>query len=321
MTPAELPHAPVLADRVTELILGAPEGVLVDATVGAAGHARAILEARAARGLPSRLVGIDRDPDALETAGERLAGVPGEVELVHARFDALGEILDDLGIGQVAGVLLDLGISSMHVDRADRGFSYRHEGPLDMRMDPTAATTAADLVNRTDQRELARIIGRYGEERFAQRIAAAVVRARPLQTTTELAEVVRDAIPAATRRTGPHPATRTFQALRIAVNAELESLERVLPIVLERLAPDGVCVVLAYHSLEDRIVKRAFADAATGCVCPPDLPVCRCGREPLVDLLTRKPERPTDAEVDANPRARSARLRAIRRRTTNQEAS
>jgi 16S rRNA (cytosine1402-N4)-methyltransferase len=210
-------------------------------------------------------------------------------------------------------VFLDLGISSMHVDRAERGFSYRQPGPLDMRMDPSSTTTAADLVNDLEVRELARILRRYGDERFADRIARAIVAARPLTSTTELAEVVRDAIPQAARRTGGHPATRTFQALRIAVNAELEALEAILPTAIERLAPGGVFAVLSYHSLEDRLVKRAFADAATGCICPPGLPVCACGHTPAVEHVVRRPERPDEDELATNPRASAARLRAVRR--------
>lgn len=309
------PHQPVLLDRVVDLLAAAPPGVVVDATLGAAGHARAVLEARLARDGQAQLLGIDRDPAALALAAERLATLPVAVRthLVRARFDALPTVLDAQGIDAVAGIVLDLGLSSMHVDRAERGFSYRHEGPLDMRMGPDAPTTAAALVNDADEAELTRILRTYGEEPMAARIAAAIVVARPLTTTTELAEVVRAAIPAARRRHGGHPATRTFQALRIAVNAELEALEAVLPAALARLAPDGRMVVISYHSLEDRLVKRAFADAARGCVCPPGLPVCACGQTPRVVHLVRRPARPDDAEIAANPRARAARLRAVRR--------
>ncbi|MDP8961175.1 MAG: 16S rRNA (cytosine(1402)-N(4))-methyltransferase RsmH [Actinomycetota bacterium] len=309
------PHVPVMTDRVVELLVDAPPGVVVDCTLGAGGHARSLLEARAARQGSAALVGLDRDPDALQLARQRLADVPSEaaVRLVHASFEAFDQVLDSLGISAVAGVLYDLGMSSMHVDRAERGFSYRHRGPLDMRMDPGQEVTAAQFVNRASREELARLIARYGEERFANRIAAAIVRRRPFETTDELAAAVRDAIPAATRRSGPHPATRTFQALRIAVNRELEALEASLPRAIERLEPGGVCVVLSYHSLEDRITKQVFADAARGCICPPRLPVCLCGREPLVEVLTRRPERPSESETAANPRARAARLRAARR--------
>jgi len=222
-------------------------------------------------------------------------------------------VLDGEGIDQVAGVLMDLGVSSMHLDRPERGFSYRNDGPLDMRMDPSRGTTAADLVNGLAADALADLIRRYGEERFARRIADAIVAARPISGTVRLAEVVRDAIPAATRRTGGHPATRTFQALRIAVNDELGSLEAVLPIAIDRLMGDGVLVVLSYHSLEDRIVKRVLADAATGCICPPRLPACACGRRPQVEHVVRRPLMADEAELTANPRSGSVRLRAVRR--------
>ena len=312
------PHVPVLLDRVVELLADAPPGPFVDATLGAAGHATAVLAARAARHGAAHLVGIDRDPSAHDLATARLEADHGADptvtwELHEARFDALGAVLDAGGHDQVAAVLLDLGISSMHVDRADRGFSYRLDGPLDMRMGPDAPRTAADVVNGYEQAALARVLRVLGEERFADRIARAVVAARPVSTTTELASLVRDAIPAAARRTGGHPATRTFQALRIEVNGELEAVERVLPQAIERLAPGGVLVVLAYHSLEDRLVKRAFTDAARGCVCPPGFPVCTCGRVPIVDLLVRKPERASEQEVSSNRRASAARLRALRR--------
>lgn len=310
------PHVPVLLDRIVGLLADAPDGPIVDLTLGAGGHARAIAEARVARYGRAHVVGVDRDPDALALATANLAGVDGlHLDTAQRRFDDLGEVLDELRIDRVAGVLLDLGISSMHVDRAERGFSYRQDGPLDMRMGPDAPRTAAELIAETPEGELARIIQRYGDERFARRIARAIKHADPAPaTTTELAEVVRDAIPAAARRSGGHPATRTFQALRIAVNGELEAVEHVLPEAIDRLAPDGVMAVLAYHSLEDRLVKRAFTDAATGCICPPDLPVCACGRVPLVDHLVRRPERPGEDEVTRNPRASAARLRVVRRR-------
>lgn len=314
-------HVPVMVDRVVDLLEDAPPGVVVDCTLGAGGHARSLLEARTARHGDAALVGLDRDPDALGLARERLEDIPSQVKirLVHASFEAFDEVLDRLGIGAVAGVLYDLGMSSMQVDRAGRGFSYRHRGPLDMRMDPTQETTAAQLVNQATRAELARIITRYGEERFAQRIAAAIVRRRPFEATDELAATVRDAIPAAARRSGPHPATRTFQALRIAVNRELEALEASLPRAIERLEAGGVCVVLSYHSLEDRVTKQVFADAARGCICPPRLPACLCGRKPLVEVLTKRPERPSASETAANPRARAARLRAVRRAPTTRE--
>jgi 16S rRNA (cytosine1402-N4)-methyltransferase len=317
---APAPHLPVMLDRVVELLASAPDGLIVDATLGAGGHAEAVARARIDRFGHATMLGIDRDPDALALAAERLAAVDGlRLHTAQVRFDRLGEVLDDLGQPRIAGILLDLGISSMHVDRPERGFSYRQDGPLDMRMGPDAQRTASDIVNGASQDELASILRRYADERFASRIARAIVAARPIERTVALAEVVREAVPAATRRTGGHPATRTFQALRIAVNGELEALERVLPDAIERLVPGGIAVALAYHSLEDRIVKRAFADAAIGCNCPPDLPVCACGRVPLVTSVVRRPERPSDAEVDRNPRASAARLRAVRRELTPPE--
>jgi 16S rRNA (cytosine1402-N4)-methyltransferase len=315
MMVAARPHVPVLGDRIAALFRDAPDGVVVDGTVGAGGHAAAIARARLDRYGSARIVGIDRDPHALALADETLRGLGPEVEvsLVRARFDELAPRLDALGVGQVAGILLDLGLSSMQLDDASRGFAYRTDAPLDMRMDPDLPTTAADLVNGLEPDALARILRELGEERFADRIARRIVDARPIDSTVALAEVVRDAIPAATRRTGGHPATRTFQALRIAVNGELEALERVLPAAIDRLVPGGVLAVLSYHSLEDRRVKQAMASATSGCVCPPDLPVCACGRTPIAEHLIRRPTRPAGDEVAANPRARSARLRAIRR--------
>ena len=310
------PHVPVLLDAVTEL-LERPDGVVVDVTLGAGGHAAAVVARRLQLWGRADLLGIDRDESALSLARDRiqreLEDPRVRIRLVHARADELARVLDDEGIDRVAGVLMDLGVSSMHLDRPERGFSYRTDGPLDMRMDPSQGTTAADLVNGLVASELAALIARYGEERFARRIADAIVAARPIDGTVRLAEVVRDAIPAATRRTGGHPATRTFQALRIAVNDELGSLASTLPVAIDRLAEDGVLVVMSYHSLEDRIVKRALAAAATGCVCPPDLPVCGCGRRPLVEHVVRRPLTADAEERRRNPRSGSVRLRAVRR--------
>lgn len=306
------PHIPVLRERVAELLAAAPPGTVVDCTVGAGGHAGAVQRARRQVHADARLLGVDRDPEALAAAREGLAGVP-DVELLHGGFEELDRLLDQAGVDLAAGFVFDLGLSSLQVDRGERGFSYRRDGPLDMRMDPGQDLTAATVVNRYPEVELARVLSRYGEERFARRIAAAIVRARPLERTTELAGVVREAIPAAARRTGPHPATRTFQALRIEVNGELRALETALPLALDRLMPGGVCAVISYHSLEDRIVKRAFAAASRGCTCPPDLPVCACGRSPAVEHVVRRPERPGPDEIERNPRARSARLRCVRR--------
>ena len=304
-------HEPVMVDRITELLaVASGPALLVDATIGAAGHTAALLAASAD---DVHLLGFDRDPDALALAGRRLAAYGDRVHLVHAGYDEFTEHVVPLiaEVGPLRAVLYDLGVSSMQLDQAARGFSFRADAPLDMRMDPTSGQTAADLVATADVAELTRILRLYGEERFAGRIAAAMVRRRPT-TTSELAAAVTDAVPARVRHTTPHPATRTFQALRIAVNAELDRFGASLPQALALVEPAlGRVAVLSYHSLEDRITKRTFADAATGCVCPPDLPVCLCGRTPSVRLLTRGAERPSDNETAANPRARSAKLRAV----------
>jgi 16S rRNA (cytosine1402-N4)-methyltransferase len=299
-------HVPVLLDRCVELLAPAatPDGVLVDATLGMGGHAEALLATTDG----TRLLGLDRDPEALRRAGERLAPYGTRVRLVHAVYDEIGEALD----GERAdGVLFDLGVSSLQLDETARGFSYAHDAPLDMRMDPTTGVTAAEVVNEYDAAALTRILREYGEERFAARVAQAIVAGRPWTTTAPLAETVRESIPAATRRHGGHPAKRTFQALRIEVNGELATLTRAVPAAIAALRVGGRLVVLAYHSLEDRIVKRAIADGLRGCICPPDLPVCACGRTPLLRQLVHGSETPTDAEVAANPRAASARLRAV----------
>jgi 16S rRNA (cytosine1402-N4)-methyltransferase len=309
-------HVPVLLDRVLELLTPACDAdgaVLVDATLGLAGHSIALLAA--CPGL--RLVGLDRDPDARAEAARRLeaAGVADRATLVAAVFDELPAVLDRLGVAAVQAVLFDLGVSSLQLDRADRGFSYSADAPLDMRMDPTAPRTAADVVNTYAPRDLARVLRVYGEERFASRIASAIERERarePLTSTARLAELVRDAIPAATRRTGGHPAKRTFQALRIEVNDELGALTRALPAAVDALALGGRVAVITFHSLEDRIVKQTLTAAATDRT-PPGMPVPLPELGPVLRLLTRGGEPPTDAEVAANPRAASARIRAAER--------
>ena len=307
-------HEPVMVEEVVDLFRPVPAGLVVDATVGRGGHARALLAELG----HLRLLGLDRDADALAAAASALAGFGDRVTLRHARFDSLSSVVHELGElgvlgeGGVSGVLFDLGVSSPQLDRPERGFSYRHDGPLDMRMDRTQATlTAADVVNSYDEHRLAQVLARYGEERYARRIARTIVGARPLHTTAELAELVRTAIPAPARRRGGHPARRTFQALRIEVNGELDVLAPALDAAIDRLAPGGRCVVLAYHSGEDRIVKERFREAATGaCTCPPRLP-CVCGARPTVRLVTRGARRPSDEEVARNHRAESARLRAV----------
>ena len=296
-------HEPVLASEVAEVFKPLPVGVVVDATFGGGGHTRRLMDEMREG---TRFIGIDRDPDAL--AHSDLAGHP-DVTVLQGNFAALRRLLDEAGVETPVGVLFDLGVSSHQLDEAGRGFSYHREGPIDMRMGPDAELSAAEIVNRWDRGELAAVIRRYGEERYANRIADAIVANRPIETTTQLAEVVAQAVPAAARRKG-HPARRTFQALRIAVNQELEALRSGLDQAIEVLAPGGRCAVISYHSLEDRIVKRRFALGAGGCVCPPDLPVCVCGEAAELRILTRRPIEPSPEEIERNPRARSARLRA-----------
>jgi 16S rRNA (cytosine1402-N4)-methyltransferase len=311
-------HEPVLTDEIVRL-LAVEQGpaIIVDATVGMGGHAVALL---ASGGDDVALVGFDRDADALELAQRRLAAFRSRVHLFHAGYEELDERVRPLTaeLGPVMAVLYDLGLSSLQLDRGDRGFSFQHDAPLDMRMDATAATTAADLVNEVTVERLQDILRDYGEERHARRIARAIVAARPLRTTAELAETVRAAVPPAARSGPRHPATRTFQALRIAVNDELNRFRASLPQALELATPTttssargGRVAVLSYHSLEDRIAKRTFGDAVTGCICPPGLPVCGCGREPRARLLVRGVTRPSHEEIQRNRRARSAKLRGV----------
>jgi 16S rRNA (cytosine1402-N4)-methyltransferase len=304
-------HEPVLVTETVELLAPAldPGGTFVDATLGRAGHARAVLSA-APR---ARLVGIDRDPLALEESRANLGELVDGARLVRGDFKEIASLLERLGDEEVRGVLLDLGVSSPQLDDPERGFGFRTEGPLDMRMDPDQRLSAADVVNNYSVPQLTSVIRRYGEERFASRIARSIERARPITTTTELAGIVKEAIPAATRRTGPHPARRTFQAIRIEVNGELTALESALPAAVDALQPGGRVAVISYHSLEDRIVKRFFADQARGCTCPPEFPVCRCDAHARVRVLTRRPIRPPGDELQHNPRASSAKLRAAER--------
>lgn len=292
-------HQPVLADAVVELLADIPGGPVIDATYGGGGHSRLL----AAAG--HDVVAFDRDPD--------VPPPPPGVRLVGRPFGELAVALDELGIDAISGALFDLGVSSHQLDTAERGFSYRRPGPVDMRMDPDAPLSAAEIVDEWSEGELADVIRRFSDERHARRIAAAIVAARPIGDTATLAEVVRAAIPAPARRTGGHPARRTFQALRIAVNDELDQLREGLDAAIARLAPGARCVVISYHSLEDRIVKRRFAEETRGCVCPPEQPICTCGRTPAATPVPRKPLRPDPEEVEANPRARSAILRGIER--------
>jgi len=307
-------HVPVLLDRVLTLLapaLADRPAIVVDATLGLGGHAEALLAAHP----QLTLVGLDRDPTALSRSGERLARFATRTHLVHAIYDRMPEVLDRLGMPGVDGVLFDLGVSSMQLDVAERGFAYARDAPLDMRMDPDEGVTAAEVVNTYPVPRLARVLREYGEERFALRVAQAIDRARrvaPLNSTAQLAELVRDAIPAATRRHGGHPAKRTFQALRIEVNGELDSLRRAVPAALAALRIGGRIVVLSYHSLEDRIVKQSLAALASDTT-PIGLPVALAERGPQLRLLGRGSEPASAAEIDANPRAASVRMRAAER--------
>jgi len=306
-------HVPVLLERCVALLapaLTADGAVFVDCTLGMGGHAEAVL-----RSTGARLVGLDRDPEALRRSGDRLSPYAERITLVHAVYDELPRVLADLGLERVQGVLFDLGVSSLQLDEAARGFAYAQDAPLDMRMDPTRGRTAAEVVNTYDGRALARVLKEYGEERFAARIADAIVRERtkePFTGTARLAELVRTAIPAATRRTGGHPAKRTFQALRIEVNDELGVLRRAVPAAIDALAVGGRLVVLSYQSLEDRIVKSELRARSTSDV-PVDLPFIPEGSGPELRLLVRGSEQAPEDEVARNPRAASVRLRAAER--------
>lgn len=302
-------HTPVMCDRVVALLgpaLQQPGSILVDATVGLGGHSGALL-----RHCPeARLVGIDRDQGALAIAGDRLSDVAERTTLVHAVYDEIPRVLAELGLPRVNGVLLDLGVSSMQLDQVERGFAYSYDAPLDMRMDPTAPLTAAEVVNEYSVDELARVLREYGEERFARRIARSIAGRRPLTSSAELVAAIREGVPAPAQRSGGHPAKRTFQALRIEVNDELGALRRALPAAVDALAVHGRIVVMSYQSLEDRIAKRVLAAHLLDDV-PTDLPVP--GRGPELALLTRGAERASAAEVAANPRAASVRVRAAER--------
>ena len=307
-------HVPVLLDRVVALVaptLEHPDSVLVDATLGLGGHTEAVLE----RCPSARVIGVDRDPHALELAGARLAAYRERITLVHAVYDEIPELLADLRLESVDGVLFDLGVSSMQLDVRERGFAYAEDAPLDMRMDDSTGPTAADVLNHYSEQDLARLLRNWGEERFARQIARAVVRARatvPFDRSARLVDLIRDTIPAPARRTGGHPAKRTFQALRIEVNDELGVLRRAIPGAIDVIGVGGRVVVMSYHSLEDRLVKQAFA-ARTRSTVPPDLPVVPEGYEPALRLVTRGSERASPAEIEANPRAASVRLRAVER--------
>ena len=302
-------HTSVLLHECIEALNIQPDGIYLDGTLGGAGHSLEICKRLSPHG---RLIGIDRDDVALHAAGERLRLYSDRVTLVHDNFENLASVLDRLGIPAVDGMLFDLGVSSPQLDDAERGFSYMADAPLDMRMDRTSALTAHDVVNQYPREELRRILAVYGEERYAARIAAAIERARSdhsIDTTGELVQITKSAMPAAALREKQHPAKRSFQAIRIAVNDELGAVERMMQAAVDRLNPGGRLAVITFHSLEDRIVKTAFAGFAKGCTCPPDFPVCVCGKTPDIKLVNKKPILPTQQEIDENPRARSAKLR------------
>lgn len=306
-------HIPVLLNEVLEHLAPRPGGIYVDGTVGMGGHARAILERIGPAGL---LVGIDRDPEALQGAWENLAAYRDQIVLIRENFANVERVLERLGIPAADGFLFDLGVSSLQLDTGERGFSYWRDAPLDMRMDPRQKTTAYHLVNGLSEDELAQVLFEYGEERWARRIARFIVeerRRRRIETTGQLVDLVKAAIPAAARRAGPHPARRTFQALRIAVNDELNAAARALTAAVERTRPGGRVCVIAFHSLEDRAVKQAFRRLSGACTCPPGLPACGCGARALVRVLTSRAVTPGQREIAANPRARSARLRVAER--------
>ena len=304
----EFHHVSVLLEECLEGLNIKPDGIYVDGTLGGAGHSSQI----AKRLTTGRLIGIDRDPVALNAAGERLAPYADRVTLVHSNFCEMDHVLDDLGIEGVDGILLDLGVSSPQLDEVSRGFSYMGDAPLDMRMNNEDSLTADVVVNTWSQEELKRILYDYGEERYAPQIAAAICRRReitPIKTTLELVDVIRSAMPPAALREKQHPAKRSFQAIRIAVNDELGAVRQVMDAAIPKLNPGGRLAIITFHSLEDRIVKNGMADAAKGCTCPPNFPVCVCGKKPKVKIITRKPVVSGDEELDRNPRARSAKLR------------
>ena len=305
---SDFAHAPVMVEEITSIFSVVPAGTVVDATLGGGGHAAALLDSRD----DLDVLGIDQDVDALAAATARLSPYGRRVRTSQRRFDAFDEALADHDLEQISGALFDLGVSSPQLDRGDRGFSYRHDGPLDMRMDADQSWSADDVVNGYSESDLARVIKRYGDERFASRIARAICAARPIQTTTELAAVVTSAIPAAARRTGGHPAKRTFQAIRIEVNDELGVLPDALDQAVQATRPGGRIAVLSYHSGEDRIVKDRFALAAGACACPDDLP-CVCGAIQTVRLVRGLPKRASDDERQRNRRGASARLRVVER--------
>ncbi|MFD2371061.1 16S rRNA (cytosine(1402)-N(4))-methyltransferase RsmH [Brevibacillus sp. GCM10020057] len=309
MTILSFHHVTVLRDEAVAGLNIRPGGIYVDCTLGGAGHS-SLIASRLTEG--GRLIAIDQDDWALDNARERLAPYMDKVTLVKSNFRHLKNIVSDLGLDGVDGVLFDLGVSSPQLDEGERGFSYNADAPLDMRMDQQASLTAYEILNEWDEEEIAKIIWEYGEEKFSRRIARQIVQFRvrqPVRTTGELVELIKEGIPAAARRTGPHPAKRTFQAIRIAVNDELNAFKEAVTDAIGILRPGGRVSVITFHSLEDRICKQVFQELSKGCTCPPSFPVCACGNEATVKVITRKPILPSEEELEANPRARSAKLR------------
>ena len=306
-------HRPVLLHECIEALNIRPDGVYLDGTLGRGGHSEEIVKRLSDRG---RLLCVDRDRQALEEAGERLAPWKDRITFLHGNFADLDALMDEAGVDAADGMLFDLGVSSPQLDDPDRGFSYMHDAPLDMRMDRDDALTAWTVVNQWSRDELRRVLSQYGEERYAGPIAAAIERARqngPVETTGQLVDIIRSALPASALREKQHPAKRSFQGIRIAVNDELGAVSRMMQAAVPRLRQGGRLAVISFHSLEDRIVKSELAAASKGCTCPPEFPVCVCGKKPQVKLVTRKPILPGKEELDENPRARSAKLRVAER--------
>jgi len=306
----EFHHISVLLNECIDNLNIRPDGIYVDGTMGGGGHSLEI----AKRLTTGRLICIDQDPNAHEAAGKRLAEYKDRITFVRDNFGNIKSILDSLGIEKIDGMLLDIGVSSHQLDEAERGFSYQQDAPLDMRMNPDRPFSAYDVVNGYDEDELDRVIFAYGEERWARRIAQFIVKereAKPIETTGELVDIIKKAVPKGARKDGPHPAKRTFQAIRIEVNGELEVLQRAIDDVAARLAVGGRLCIITFHSLEDRIVKEAFRKQENPCICPPQFPVCVCGKKPLGRVITRKPILPSKEELEENPRSRSAKLRVL----------
>ena len=305
----EFKHKSVLLEETIEGLNIKPDGIYVDGTLGGAGHAGEVCRKLSAKG---RFIGIDQDQDAIVAASERLSAYGDRVQIIRSNYCYMANELKNLGIQKVDGIVLDLGVSSYQLDNEERGFTYRVDAPLDMRMDQRQSRTAADIVNGYDERELYRIIRDYGEDKFAKNIAKHIVAARakaPIQTTGELTEIIRQSIPMKIQATGGHPAKRVFQAIRIEVNRELEVIKKVIPDIVERLNKNGRLCIITFHSLEDRIVKDSFKELARGCICPKELYVCVCNNKPKIKILTKKPLVPSEEEMNRNPRSKSSKLR------------